>query len=133
MKRTPLRRVSAKRLAAKPAWRHISALVQAREGSCCARCNTHAPIGYGAPHHRRKRSQANDDSAFNLVWLCGTCNTGWVEDNPTEATRLGWTVPHGVTPQEWPVWRTHQGVEGYFLPTLFGWEPAFPHPRQVEA
>jgi len=108
----------------------MSALVQAREGSCCARCGTHAPIGYGAPHHRRKKSQGGLDDAHNLVWACHPCNAGWVEDNPVEATRLGWTVPNGVTPQEWPVWRTYQGVEGYFLPTLFGWEKATPHPRQ---
>ena len=133
VRRTRLRPLSPKRAAGRDAWRHISALVQAREGSHCARCNTHAPIGYGAPHHRRKKGQGGADDAMNLVWCCTSCNTGWIEENPAIATRMGWTVPAGVTPQEWPVWTTRYGVEGWHMPTQFGWEKAVPHPRQTEA
>lgn len=96
MKRTRLRPISPKRRKGYDEYRHMSALVQAREGSACARCRVHAPVGYGAPHHRRKASQGGANDATNLVWACHSCNAGWIEDNPTEATRLGWTVPHGV-------------------------------------
>lgn len=69
----------------------------------------------------------------NLVVLCGwsvdpgTC-TAWVEveDRP-EATALGWLVPNGVTPEEWPVRRFGQWEQPGEI-----WVPAKPHPRQVE-
>src|SRR5690348_1150864 len=106
----------------------LRGLVAAREGTLCARC----PNPGAECHHRRKRSQGGPDDAWNCVWLCHDCNTGWIEDNPTEAIRLGWTVPNGPTDlyRHWPVYRTHNGVTGWWQPTEAGWVASEPDERQ---
>lgn len=73
----------------------------------------------------------------NLVLVCGwtvdpgTC-TEWMEikDRPA-ATRLGWLVPNGVTPEQWRVWRWTPDGHRWEQPGDM-WTPAEPHPRQRE-
>jgi hypothetical protein len=127
----PLRRVAAR--GKRDHYAHLRALVHAREGGCCARCGVHAPLTVGTVHHRRKQSQGGKDTPENCVWTCYPCNGGWIEDNPTEATRLGWTVPNGADPASWPVLRTHYGRRGWWQPSESGWTEATPDERQEVA
>lgn len=78
-------------------------------------------------HHRRNRSQGGEWSLANGVDLCTQCHQ-WIGEHPAESYRLGWLVPNGVKPEDWPVERRPKqweqpGVE---------WTPASPHPRQTE-
>lgn len=103
----------------------------------CQRCGR--PV-YGirpAIQHRRPRGMGGSKllhTMANLVLLCGwaddpdTC-THWVErqDRPG-ATRDGWLVPMGMTPEEWPVLRFDRSWE---MPGDV-WVPAVPHSMQIE-
>lgn len=69
----------------------------------CARCGSASPL---TVQHRRGRGSGGDNRASNLLTLCGSGTTGchgWTEANPAEADRLGYSVPPGEDPAEWPV------------------------------
>lgn len=114
----------------------IRAGVLRRDDFSCQRCGRSMQgCRYGLQHRRPRKMGGSKllHTMANLVVLCGwsvdpgTC-TAWVEveDRP-EATALGWLVPNGVTPEEWPVRRFGQWEQPGEI-----WVPAKPHPRQVE-
>lgn len=116
----------------------IRSAVVKRDGFSCQRCgrNLFDTIRYGL-QHRRPRGMGGSKrlhTMTNLVVLCGwaddpgTC-TNWVEreDRPG-ATRDGWLVSNGVTPEEWPVLRFGKSWE---LPGD-EWAKTEPHPWQIE-
>lgn len=105
-----------------------------RDGRCCQRCGVSL---YGRDYslqHRDARGMGGSKlkhTLANLVALCGTATTGChghVESERTESVRDGWSVPNGVTPEEWPVLRFGKSWE---LPGS-GWVKAEPHPYQIE-
>ena len=62
----------------------------------CERCRRYLHEERASLHHRKLRSRGGEDSAANLVLLCGTGTTGchgWVHLNPREATAAGFMVP----------------------------------------
>ena len=79
------------------------------------------------------RSGPEHNGGANVVTLCGDgvrgCH-GWVESNRDVARLQGWLVPSwaGVSPSNWPV----QLRQGWHQPRDGYWEPADPHPLQVE-
>jgi len=79
-------------------------------------------------HHRRNRSQGGQWVAANGLHLCRD-HHAWIGDHPQRAYALGWLVPNGVTPDEWPVRRFDE--QAYQQPGDI-WAPSEPHPRQVE-
>lgn len=103
-----------------------------RAHGCCERCGKPSPLPVGTVHHRQKQSQGGPDDSWNCVWACYSCNGGWIEDFPIEATRLGWTVPSWANPREWPVLMHRHGKEGWFQPTPTGWRETTAHPSQIE-
>jgi hypothetical protein len=88
MKRTPIRRVSAKR-AAQAAARRTAETALGRDGTngTCARCGRY---GYVNGHEKRSRAQGGDPTKPDCL-LCPPCNT-WCEDNPREAAEAGWKI-----------------------------------------
>ena len=112
----------------------VRAAVLARDDHTCQRCGRYLVHQPYSLQHRRPRGMggaADPHTMANLVVLCGTATTGChgdVESHRSRATRDGWLVPAGVSPEEWPVWRaTHQWEQ----PGV-GWVECEPHPRQVE-
>lgn len=105
-----------------------------RDGRCCQRCGVSL---YGRDYslqHRDARGMGGSKlkhTLANLVALCGTATTGChghVESERTESVRDGWSVPNGVTPEEWPVLRYGTSWE---MPGD-EWVKAEPHPYQIE-
>lgn len=135
-RRTPLRAIKPLRRAAargkRDHYAHLRALVHAREGGCCARCDNPAPITEGECHHRLLRSRGGRDDAVTCVWLCSGCH-GWAHRNVAVATQQGWIVPSSADPASWPVLRPHYGRRGYWQPSEDGWTEATPNQRQVAA
>lgn len=83
---------------------NAGAAVLEREQYRCARCG--APIWGGSVHHRKLRSQGGDNSAANLVALCGSGTTGchgWAHHNRDAAARAGWVVQPWAEPAAIPV------------------------------
>jgi hypothetical protein len=116
--------------------KRIRDAVLARDGFCCQRCGVGLRVSDGdySLQHRDNRGMGGSKrkhTLANLVALCGSATTGChghVESQPLESDRLGWSVPSGVTPEEWPVLRfgtrwEQPGDE---------WVPAVPHPDQIE-
>jgi 5-methylcytosine-specific restriction protein A len=92
----------------------VRALVHARDGGRCARCNTPRNLTI---HHRVNRGMGGAreewiNQAHNLLLVCTTCN-GWFEDNPREAYAQGWKVRRPQLPAEVPV--TYPGGRTYLL------------------
>jgi hypothetical protein len=81
-----------------------------RDAGHCVRCGD--PV-FGARgegwsiQHRKKRSAGVDNSASNLVLVCGNGVTGchgWIEDHPTQAAHEGgWSVSRYAEPAQVPV------------------------------
>lgn len=105
-----------------------------RDDRCCQRCGIGLIGKRYSLQHRDPRGAGGSrllHTVANLVALCGTGTTechGHVESYRDEAKALGWLVPDGVTPEEWPVYRfgrewAQPGDE---------WTAAVPHPRQRE-
>lgn len=107
-----------------------------RDKYLCQRCGRHVlVIGYSLQHRRPKQMGGSKllDTMPNLVTMCGDATDprgchAWAESNRLEAQAFGWLVPHGVTPDEWRVWRFGRSWQQ----PGDGWVVAEPHPRQVE-
>jgi hypothetical protein len=105
----------------------VAKLVDRRDGKCCVRCGAYAEGG--SRHHRLLKSRGGQDTADNLILLCGSGTTGchgWVHANPSYATEFGYMVSSGTRPAERAVW--HPGLqrdvwlsaEGHYLVQPYG-------------
>ncbi len=137
-RRSPLRAkswgvnpVSRKKTVKVAAYRHLRALVHAREGGCCAACGVSVAITEGHGHHRLYRSRGGADDATNCVWLCPDDHRAGHEGPQRVMVARGWVVPSWADPAQWPVLRTHHGVTGWFQPSETGWAPTQPNPSQT--
>jgi hypothetical protein len=84
------------------------AAIYGRTGDQCAGCRAPATNiqhrvarGMGGTRDARKGHPANG------IPLCGSGTTGchgWAEANPEHALALGWRLPQGADPLEWPYW-----------------------------
>jgi len=89
----------------------MRALCVERDESRCAKCARYFPDGLNL-HHRQLRSQGGQNTAANLIALCGSGTTGchgWVHAHPKSATALGLIVASWADPAETPV-RTWRGL-----------------------
>ena len=108
-----------------------------RDGHACNRCGVPVQRPYYSLQHRRPRGMGGSrllHTMANLVTLCGSASTrchGEVENDRDTSTRLGWLVPHGVTPEEWPVWRWTPDGHRWEQPGK-SWELSSPHERQSD-
>lgn len=113
----------------------IRTAVLQRDEFLCQRCGRSIwGIRYSLQHRRPKKMGGSRllDTVVNLVTLCGSATDPWgchshVEAQREESTALGWLVPFGVTPEEWPV----RHFERWEQPGDI-WVPAKPHERQIE-
>ena len=105
-----------------------------RDEWTCQRCGISL---YGRDYslqHRDNRGMGGSKTKHtlaNLVALCGSATTGChghVESQPIESDRWGWSVPNGVTPEEWPVFRFGTS----WMQPGEEWVAAVPHPRQIK-
>lgn len=114
--------------------KRIRDAVLARDDWSCQRCGVSLYGRFYSLQHRDNRGMGGSKrkhTMANLVALCGTGTTechGHVESEPLESDRLGWSVPNGAVPEEWPVLRFGSSWE---QPGT-GWEKASPHERQIE-
>ncbi|CAM5237373.1 HNH endonuclease signature motif containing protein [Streptomyces griseomycini] len=79
----------------------VKALVYARDGGACVRCETRQDLTI---HHRVNRGMGGArepwiNQAHNLLLVCTTCN-GWFEDHPRESYEAGWKVRRPQLPSE---------------------------------
>lgn len=108
-----------------------------RDGYFCIRCGRSIMGGYYSLHHRRRKGMGGSrllDTMANLITLCGSGTTkchGFVHTEASwdDSYGLGWMVPNGVTPEEWPVWCFD---EQWRQPGL-ELTPSEPHERQKKA
>lgn len=111
----------------------IRAAVLARDEYMCARCSDGLRASWYSLHHRRRRGAGGSKmlhTMANLVALCGTGTSGChghIESNRRESYAIGWLVPNGVAPEQWPVFR-----HGQWAQPGKGWAECEPHPRQLE-
>jgi 5-methylcytosine-specific restriction endonuclease McrA len=139
MKRTPVRRKGIARPVVRlprrtsreeaKLYRELRRLVHAREDGRCAACREVTPLAEGECHHRKLRSRGGPNTAFNCVWLCGSCHRAAHMDLAGQATRDGWLVPSWADERSWPVWQERR--RGWFQPTPDGWVEAVPCTAQV--
>lgn len=132
-RKTPMPRTSAKPLRNGPvkarrptrtaAERETRAGTRRRSGGICERCGQRRACEW---HHRENRSQGGDWSLANGCDLCTPCHS-WITEHPAESYAFGWSVPHGVTPEQWPVFR-----HGSWQQPGDRWTACEPHPRQLE-
>lgn len=84
-----------------------------RDDSRCFRCGTAS--GSLNIHHRQYRSGGQDDTAPNLITLCGMGNTsgchGWVHGHKHAAIERGWAISRhsSADPAALPVWHYRRG------------------------
>lgn len=103
----------------------VRALITARSGGVCEGCGAARATEM---HHRRFRSRGGDDSADNLLHLCGWGNhTGChgIAHSGRQGALRGWAVPSGwMEPAEFP----YQGPDGswWLLDRTGGRAPAGP-------
>jgi hypothetical protein len=117
----------------------IRRAVYARDEWTCQRCGIYIPDSgrNWCLQHRDPRGMGGSRMRHtlpNLVLVCGwTLDAGsctrWmeIEDRPA-ATALGWLVPNGAVPEEWPV---HRFGTSWEQPGDI-WVPGSPHPDQIE-
>src|SRR6266540_237062 len=90
---------------------NVRDLVRKRDGHRCQRCGISVVDVPSSLHHRKLRSQGGQDTADNLIRLCGTGTLGchaWVHANPAVARSQGFIVWRIDNPAEIPV-ETFQG------------------------
>ncbi|MET8985927.1 HNH endonuclease signature motif containing protein [Nonomuraea wenchangensis] len=83
----------------------LRALVEARDNGC-VRCGAKVPRDEDSVHHRIPRGRGGENTAENLLLLCGSGTTGchgWVESHRTEAYNAGYLVRTGFDPLDVPV------------------------------
>lgn len=108
-----------------------------RDGHACVRCGVAVQRPFYSLQHRDPRGAGGSrllHTMANLVTLCGSGTTkchGHVESQRTESYALGWLVPNGVVPEEWPVLRWTPDGPRWMQPGDT-WASATPHPRQLE-
>lgn len=91
MKRTPLKRKSAKQLVKDAAWREARELALTRDNDwpVCPRYQLPGGCRGGLHvHHIRRRSQGGGNELSNLVTLC-SFHHDWVHTHVAEAVELG--------------------------------------------
>lgn len=95
LKRSPMRRVSAKKSRADRELARNAKIVRERSGGRCELRVEGVCLGRAQhPHHIQKRSQGGSHHYSNLLDACDPCN-GWVEDHPREAAERGWVIRRG--------------------------------------
>lgn len=113
----------------------IRLAVLERDGHACSRCGVTVQRPFYSLHHRRPRGMGGSrllHTMANLVTLCGSGTTGChgeIEGDRDRQRQVGWLVPKGVRPEDWPIERRPKKWE---LPGDVEWVPASPHPRQTE-
>lgn len=113
--------------------RKIRDAVLDRDDRCCTRCGVGLEGRRYSLHHRRRKGAGGSTllhTMANLVSLCGSGSTGchgYVEENRAACYVLGWLVPNGASPEQWPVLRM-----GSWQQPGETWLPAEPHPLQVQ-
>jgi hypothetical protein len=104
-----------------------------RDDFTCTRCGLTI---HGKPYslqHRLPRGRGGTNTMANLVTFCGDathpdyCHSH-VEQHRARATREGWLVPTGITPEQWPVLRFGQE---WSMPGE-SWVECEPHPIQID-
>jgi HNH endonuclease len=83
----------------------LRALVEARDKGC-VRCGAVVPRDEDSVHHRIPRGRGGENTAENLLLLCGSGTTGchgYVESHRTEAYNHGYLVKTGYDPLDVPV------------------------------
>lgn len=91
MKRTPLKKQSAKARKRAKTWAAVVKQRIAERNGHCEGCQLHQSIcGRLQGHHKRKRRFA-DDSYENCMVLCGSCHS-IVEGNPQWAYVYGYSI-----------------------------------------
>lgn len=114
--------------------RPIRLATLARDAYRCQRCGHRLAPWWYSLQHRDARGMGGSKLLHrlaNLVALCGTATTGchgYVESQRTESYALGWLVPNGAVPEEWPVLRFQRSWEQ----PGETWETAQPTARQIE-
>lgn len=106
-------------------------LVRARSGGVCEVQIEGVCLGRAHSfHHRLNRSQGGLWSAANGLDTCGSgvagCH-GWITEHPAACYVLGWLVPNGASPEQWPVLRM-----GSWQQPGDTWTDTEPHPRQID-
>ncbi|MFD9950536.1 HNH endonuclease [Nonomuraea sp. NPDC059023] len=83
----------------------LRALVETRDKGC-VRCGAVVARDEDSIHHRVPRGRGGENTAENLLLLCGSGTTGchgWTEKNRAEAYQLGYLVHTGIDPLNVPV------------------------------
>ncbi|MFF0864216.1 HNH endonuclease [Nonomuraea sp. NPDC003560] len=83
----------------------LRSLVEARD-QVCVRCGLQVPRDEDSIHHRIPRGRGGENTAENLLLLCGSGTTGchgWVESHRAEAYNAGYLVHTGIDPLDVPV------------------------------
>jgi hypothetical protein len=82
----------------------VAQTVDMRDDNRCVRCMEW--IRNGSRHHRKLRSQGGENTAQNLILLCGSGTTGchgWVHSHISEAIDAGYICPSWREPENWPL------------------------------
>lgn len=87
VRRTPLRKVSKKKVAENRELRKIK--VHMGEINYCARCKKQAFWLHA--HHLKPKGRGGKTEAANLVWVDPICHE-WIHAHPLEAEKEGWLL-----------------------------------------
>ncbi len=103
-----------------------------RDSWLCQRCGLTVDGKPYSLQHRLPRGRGGTNTLANLVTLCGDATHpdychAHVEQFRRRATREGWLVPTGISPEDWPVLRFGQAWE---MPGE-DWAEVEPHPMQI--
>lgn len=138
LRRTAIRRVSPKARDRRTAWTAFRREVWERDAGRCVICGIPMPLPFAEIHHRLLKSRGGKDTHENTLTLCGACHHERVHKFPSWATCVGFMVPRGFTPLQWPVLldvsRAGWDVTGSMLwqvGTADGWTATAPHPDQL--
>ena len=122
MRRSPLRKISARKRSQSLAWERLRDETFERCENHCDLCGFPLEADWFDAHHRKARSQGGQDATTNLVALHRACHK-WVHENPAKATVVGFICPSWANPSIWPV-RVHGDM--YMRPIGTRWVPSDP-------